>query len=180
MSGRPCSVCRHAERAAIDEALVRGDSLRDVEGRFGKTGTSKSALARHRPHVGRALVKAEEARQDEEAETLLDKVKALEADAHRLAKKAEDGDDVRAALVAIDRLLEIVRLLHELTPTPEPSEADVMRELAWFADEIGIPVDELRASCEEIVRIKAEILAGRTPPHTERPVAVAPDGTTPF
>lgn len=43
---RPCTVCKHAKRRAIDAALVDGAaSLRDVARRF---ATSKDALARHR------------------------------------------------------------------------------------------------------------------------------------
>lgn len=43
---RVCTVCRHRERGAIDEALVAGpDSIRDVAGQF---RLSKSAVDRHR------------------------------------------------------------------------------------------------------------------------------------
>lgn len=81
MSGRPCSACCDPRRPELDEALVRGDSLRDIAGRF---GTSKSALARHRPHVGTALVRAAERKGERFEESLLQKVERLEADARRL------------------------------------------------------------------------------------------------
>lgn len=40
-----CSVCKHPERAAIDSALVAGEPLRDIAGRF---SLGKSSLARHK------------------------------------------------------------------------------------------------------------------------------------
>lgn len=42
---RHCSVCSHQARAAIDEGLVAGRSLRDIAGQF---ALSKSALERHK------------------------------------------------------------------------------------------------------------------------------------
>ena len=50
---RPCSICAHPARKAIDKALASGESLRDIAGR---TGTTKSALDRHGPHVSAAIV----------------------------------------------------------------------------------------------------------------------------
>lgn len=41
---RPCVTCRHPERAAIEAALVRGDSLRTVAAAY---GVSRSGLSRH-------------------------------------------------------------------------------------------------------------------------------------
>jgi hypothetical protein len=163
MSGRACSVCSRPDRPELDAALVLGDSLRNVVERF---GTSLGSLSRHRPHVGRSLVRAAERRGERFAESLLSKVERLEANARRLGEKAEKEGDLRAALVAVDKLLDVVRLLHELTPTPTPTEADVERVLTWFAEEAGVSVDEMVAHCESVVRIKAEILAGRNPPHT--------------
>ena len=110
---RPCSACADPCRPELDAAIVRGDSLRDIAGRY---GTSKSALDRHRAHVTKALVRAREARQDSEAESLYGKVLRLEADARRLQRKAEEQEDVRAALVAVDKLLDCVRLMHEMAP----------------------------------------------------------------
>jgi hypothetical protein len=47
--GRVCTICAHAERAAIDGALETKRSLREIAGEF---GVSKTALHRHwRAHV---------------------------------------------------------------------------------------------------------------------------------
>ena len=51
---RPCSICAHPERAAIDDALRIGSSLDKVVTTFGLP--SRSALQRHRAtHLGRAV-----------------------------------------------------------------------------------------------------------------------------
>jgi hypothetical protein len=40
----PCAICQHADRAAIEQAVSRGDSYRLVAGRY---GIDKSTLSRH-------------------------------------------------------------------------------------------------------------------------------------
>lgn len=42
---RSCSICGHADRSAIDKALVSGTPLRDIAGQF---GLSRSAIDRHK------------------------------------------------------------------------------------------------------------------------------------
>jgi transposase-like protein len=57
--GRVCTICAHAERAAIDGALETKRSLREIAGEF---GVSKTALHRHwRTHVsGQPALQPEE------------------------------------------------------------------------------------------------------------------------
>jgi len=43
--GRPCTICTHGERAAIEAELEAGQPLRDIAMEF---GASKTALHRHR------------------------------------------------------------------------------------------------------------------------------------
>lgn len=164
MSGLSCSACSDPRRPEIDAALLAGDSLRDIAGRF---GTSKSALSRHRPHVGRALVRAAARKGERFEETLLQKVERLEADARRLGKRAEEEGDIRCALAAVREMGEVVKLLRELTPAPKPSPADVRRVLEWYAEEADMPVAEYTAEIERISAIRDAILAGANPPHTE-------------
>ncbi len=123
---KPCRPCRHPKRAELDELLVAGTSLRDVARQF--PGLSKSALNRHMPHISKALVKVEEARQAAEAESLFEKVKALEADVHRLRRKAEREGDLRAALVACDRAIDLVKLYGAVKPELT-APADLANEL---------------------------------------------------
>lgn len=63
---RVCTICRHPRREGIDRALVAGEALRDIAGRF---AVSKSALERHKAeHLPPALTRAQEA--DAEAAAL--------------------------------------------------------------------------------------------------------------
>lgn len=110
-----CRVDRHPKAADIALALVAGDSLRDIAGRF---KVSKSALGRHRKHLGgTALVKRVEALREVEAMTLTEEIASLKRDAHRLKQKAEASGDLRCALAAVKELSDIVLRLEELMPT---------------------------------------------------------------
>jgi hypothetical protein len=42
--GRPCTICVHAQREAINQALAEGHSFRDIAGSY---AVSKTALHRH-------------------------------------------------------------------------------------------------------------------------------------
>jgi hypothetical protein len=121
-----CKTCKRPDRAAIDAALLAGDSLRGIAGRF--PGTSQAALDRHRPHVGAAIVRAAERRGERLDETILQKVERLEADAMRLGARAESEGDIRAALAAVRELTDVVKLLREMTATA-PTSAVVT--LVW-------------------------------------------------
>ena len=105
---RHCSVCAHAERAAIDLALVEGDALRDVARRF---GLSKDAAARHKAdHLPATLTDAANADEAVRGETLLEKVRALEAQARNIAARANKAGDLRTALTAVRDLTRLVEL----------------------------------------------------------------------
>ena len=56
--GRPCSVCGHPQRTAIDAALVAGnDPFRIIANRF---GTSTGSLQRHKAdHLPLVMAEAE-------------------------------------------------------------------------------------------------------------------------
>lgn len=111
-----CQVCRHPEAARIALALLTGDSSRSIAKRF---ETSASAIFRHRRHAlkGAAIVRAVEARADREAESLVQEISRLKADAARLAEKAESEHDYRGALGAVKLLTDVALRLEELMPT---------------------------------------------------------------
>lgn len=147
MSGRPCASCSDPRRPEIDAALVAGQSFRVIARQFAPL--SHDAIRRHRPHIGKALVRAAERRGERTDETLLDKVRALEADAHRLKQKAEEQDDVRAALVAVDKLLDVIRFQRELMPRP----AHDLRAVAErYAAAAGCSADELLELAERMAQ----------------------------
>jgi hypothetical protein len=66
---RRCTICAHPTRDAIDQALVAGQSLRDIAGHY---HLSKSALARHKDsHAPPALIQ-----DTDDLETSLQKARA--------------------------------------------------------------------------------------------------------
>jgi hypothetical protein len=110
---RACSICSHPERAAIDEALVEGTALRDIPRRF--PGLSKDAAARHKTeHLPATLASAAAANEIARGDTLLDKVRALEAQARDIAGRANMAGDLRTALAAVRELTRIVELQAKL------------------------------------------------------------------
>jgi hypothetical protein len=110
---RRCSVCAHAEREAIDLALVEGVAYRDIPRRF--PGLSKDAAARHKAeHLPRTPASAAAANETARGETLLDKVRALEVEARDIAAKANKAGDLRTALAAVRELARIVELQAKL------------------------------------------------------------------
>jgi transposase len=115
---RPCSICVHPQATAIAKDLIAGVSYRDIAGRF---GISKSALERHRAHIEQALAKAQNkatAKGEAEAETLLDRLKAMNSETLsilRSAKKAKNPDLALRAIARLEKQAEIEgRLLGEL------------------------------------------------------------------
>jgi hypothetical protein len=108
-TGRPCTVCDHAERAEIDKALVRGTPYRNIAERF---GLSVGALSRHKgAHLPKLLTEAAEAEaeavKEEErltAAALLNDLRDLQQTARRLGQKAEDEGDLATALRAVAEL----------------------------------------------------------------------------
>jgi hypothetical protein len=97
---RPCSICCRADVAEID-AVINDASYRDLALRF---SVSKSALARHRPHLAKAVHKAES-----EPEAVLD----------RLRRFDQEMDEV------VRGILEVPR-----TPLPPPAARISKRKTA--------------------------------------------------
>jgi hypothetical protein len=107
-----CSICRHPQRLAIEQALVSGTPLRDIAGRY---GTAKTIVARHRTHVAGDIAQQTRARDVLRAGKLLDDVRAGEGRAERLYAQAEEilasalkDKDRRTALQAIRTAIDVM------------------------------------------------------------------------
>ncbi len=135
---RACTVCAHAERQAIDKALVAGEAFRNIAQRF---GTSVAALHRHKgEHLPRLLAKAQ--RQEVTRATALEAQahhQAADERAHALdvvqqlrtingaaltvlveARNARNGDLALKAIDRIQRQIELqAKLLGELDERPQ-------------------------------------------------------------
>jgi hypothetical protein len=108
---RTCTLCRHAQRQAIESDLAAQLPYRDIAKRY---GTSAAAVSRHRPHVVEAVKAAQAGVEVAHGEDLLAKMASLEADAKRIGADAEKAGDRRTALVAVNQLVKIVELLARL------------------------------------------------------------------
>ena len=116
-AGRPCKVCRHPERDAIDRALVAGADVASVSRNF---AVSDDALTRHRdnhiptPEMQAGAV-ARAAADADHGGSLLSQVAGLRTDALRLLGKAEAAGDLRTALAGIREARECIETLAKLT-----------------------------------------------------------------
>lgn len=109
---RKCTVCTHPDRAVIEDALLAGVPYRNIAERF---GVSIAALSRHQAdHVPAHLVKAQEAAEVAQADTLLAQVRDLQARALSILDKAEAAGDLRTALSAIREARGNLELLAKL------------------------------------------------------------------
>lgn len=161
---RTCTVCTHPKREEIDAALVAQEPIRDIAGR---TGTTKSALDRHRQHVAAGLVKAKGAKEEARAETLLDTIRGLAADAHRIRAKAEEAEDLRTALDAIGKLTKIVELLVKLRAESSEDAAPL---------HFVVTMSDGRISSHREVDVPAvDVAAPSLPPAPEEPAPAADD-----
>jgi hypothetical protein len=109
---RTCTVCRHPDRPAIDQALINHRPFRSIAVQF---STSKSALIRHYDdHLPEALTKARAAEETAHADNLLDQVRGLRQRAGTILDTAERAGDLRAALGAIRETRACLELLLEV------------------------------------------------------------------
>ncbi len=113
---RKCSSCSHPKRADIDQALVNGDSFRNVSKRFSISITS---LHRHKKsHLPAFLTKAVDAEDEIRADDLLKQVRNLQTKALSILAEAEATGQLKVALQAIrearGNLELLARLLGEL------------------------------------------------------------------
>jgi hypothetical protein len=110
---RTCSICSHAEKDVIEEALVAGESTGKLAGRY--RTIHERALRRHRDnHLPAKLVLAHEAEEVATADNLLEKVQDLQSRTLAILDKAEAAGDLRTALGAIREARGNVELLAKL------------------------------------------------------------------
>ena len=118
---RSCTVCEHADREAIDRALVGGASNRSVASLY---NVSEAAARRHKAnHLPAKLVMARAAEEIAQADDLLEQVRDLQAKALGILSKAEEAGELRTALSAIrearGNLELLAKLLGELDERPQ-------------------------------------------------------------
>jgi len=111
----PCRICSSRAVDDVNSALVGGASVRVVARRF---GFSRSGTDRHaRKCLPRALAAYSVPQQ-----TLGDELRGLWAEATRLKDRAEATGDLRAALVGLKQLAELLELRLRALPPPRPQK----------------------------------------------------------
>ena len=108
---RTCTICMHSDRSEIDAALVAGEAFRNIAER---TGTSATALVRHKgDHIPARLAKAEAA-EATQADDLLGQLLALNRETMTILHEARGSGDNELALRAIARAERQVELQAKL------------------------------------------------------------------
>jgi hypothetical protein len=125
-----CTICRHAEREAIDAALLTAEPLRIIAARF---GTSATALHRHKAaHLPTRLALAQGAQEAAHGDDLLAQVRELQGKALAILAKAEAAGQLNVALQGVREArgcLELLaRLLGELQEAAPTVNVLVMPE----------------------------------------------------
>lgn len=111
-----CKVCNHDERNTIDEKLIAGVPLRDLEQSY---DVGRMSLSRHREkHLPKTLIKAQALKEQSAADALLERVEGLFDQAQDLLKTAKENGKYAPAVAAVKECranLELIgRLLGEL------------------------------------------------------------------
>jgi hypothetical protein len=119
--GRPCGVCTHPARGAIDKALAAGEPIARIAARH---GLSEDAVSRHNAeHLPARLARAaerEEVRQAFDAWTQLRAVNAATLAILKEAREARDHDVALKAIARVEKQIELqARLLGELDDRPQ-------------------------------------------------------------
>jgi hypothetical protein len=113
--GRVCTVCTHEQRFAIEELLAtRQASYRNIAQRF---GVSLDAVSRHvrSGHVGALLALAADAERAAQADTLLDRIEALQRRIEAFLSRVEHTDNYSATLGAFREMRSNLELIGEVT-----------------------------------------------------------------
>lgn len=109
---RKCVVCEHEKINEINEALLAGETYRNIAKRF---SVSISSLSRHKnQHIPKAMTKAQEAQEVAQADNLLEQVQSLQSRALSILAKAEAAGDLRTALQGIREARSCLELLAKL------------------------------------------------------------------
>jgi hypothetical protein len=130
---RTCTICSHADREAIDEAIVGSESNRSIAARF---DVSTGAVQRHKDaHVSAALHAVVVERGEEHARSLMERVEALLSDAEGFLATAKASNNVTQGLAAIRECRAVLELLGkasgELKDGPTVQVVNLQTSAEW-------------------------------------------------
>ena len=103
---RTCSICGHEHRDAMEDAFVAGQAKRRIASQH---GVSERAVRYHmREHLPALLALARDAERAARADTLLDRMEALQSQTLAILDAPEDQRTALAAIAQARRNLELI------------------------------------------------------------------------
>lgn len=139
---RPCSICTHPERAAIDKALASGAPLRGVARTYFGSEKAEDALGRHKAeHLPATIAKAAAAQQVEDARgavaqglDVVAQLRALNNVTLQVLHEARVRHDGELALKAVDRVQRQIELQAKLLgDLDERPQVNILIAPEWAA-----------------------------------------------
>jgi transposase len=110
---RVCTICSHDERDAIEDAFVAGMPKRRIATQF---GVGEKAVRYHvREHLPKLLALARDAEREARADSLLDRVEALQSRTEAILTSTEGTDLYSVQLQAIREMRHNLELIGEVT-----------------------------------------------------------------
>ena len=112
---RACTICSHEKRYEIEERLAtRQGTYRGIARTY---GVSEDAVGRHvaSGHVGQLLALAADAERAARADSLLDRIEALQSRTLAILEASEETNEHRTALAAIREARGNLELIGEVT-----------------------------------------------------------------
>jgi len=110
---RECTVCGHPERDAIEDAFIDGTPKRRIAAQY---GVSEQAVRRHiREHLPALLSLARDAERAARADSLLDRIEALQSRTEAALLRVEGTDNYPAIFRGISELRSNLELVGEIT-----------------------------------------------------------------
>jgi len=110
---RKCTVCYHEKRAEIEEAILKGDTLRAIATNF---NVSTEAVRRHKNngHMGKIVLGASEVQVIERSNDLFSQIEYWSNEIQEIYRSAKDENEKTVALNAIDKAMKIVALTGQM------------------------------------------------------------------
>jgi hypothetical protein len=103
---RACSICGHEHRDAMEDAFIAGQAKRRIASRH---GVSERAVRYHmREHLPALLALARDAERAARADSLLDRLEALQSQTLDILDAPEDQRTALAAIAQARRNLELI------------------------------------------------------------------------
>ena len=110
---RSCTICTHESRDAIEDVFIDGTSKRRIASQFGLT---ERAVRHHiREHLPPLLALARDAERAARADSLLDRLEALQSRTEAALARAEGTDNFPAIFSGIREMRSNLELVGEIT-----------------------------------------------------------------